>query len=84
MGSGVPNNQRWDAYRKTLLDRIGTTRGLPEPSRTRKKSPNAWCSPKPTITAFEGGERPRRRHAQPILLGRRSVIEGLIEEHSLS
>ena len=76
----------WDAYRKTLLDRIGYDTGFARTIADRAKK-----SPKRVVFAeadhyrvLKAAEQALEEGiAQPILLGRRSVIEGLIEEHSL-
>ena len=86
--SGVAQHEikDWDAYRKTLLDRIGYDTGFARTIADRAKK-----SPKRVVFAeadhyrvLKAAEQALEEGiAQPILLGRRSVIEGLIEEHSL-
>ena len=88
MESGVAQHEikDWDAYRKTLLDRIGYDTGFARTIADRAKK-----SPKRVVFAeadhyrvLKAAEQALEEGiAQPILLGRRSVIEGLIEEHSL-
>jgi malate dehydrogenase (oxaloacetate-decarboxylating)(NADP+) len=88
MESGVAKHEikDWDAYRKTLLDRIGYDTGFARTIADRAKK-----SPKRVVFAeadhyrvLKAAEQALEEGiAQPILLGRRSVIEGLIEEHSL-
>ena len=87
--SGVAKHEikDWDAYRKNLLDRIGYDTGFARTIADRAKK-----SPKRVVFAeadhyrvLKAAEQALEEGiAQPILLGRRSVIEGLIEEHSLS
>lgn len=86
--SGVAQHEikDWDAYRKTLLDRIGYDTGFARTIADRAKK-----SPKRVVFAeadhyrvLKAAEQALEEGiAQPILLGRRSVIEGLIEEHGL-
>ncbi len=86
--SGVAQHEikDWDAYRKTLLDRIGYDTGFARTIADRAKK-----SPKRVVFAeadhyrvLKAAEQALEEGiAQPILLGRRSVIEGLIEENSL-
>ena len=86
--SGVAQHEikDWDAYRKTLLDRIGYDTGFARTIADRAKK-----SPKRVVFAeadhyrvLKAAEQALEEGiAQPILLGRRSVIEGLIEEHNL-
>jgi malate dehydrogenase (oxaloacetate-decarboxylating)(NADP+) len=86
--SGVAQHEikDWDVYRKTLLDRIGYDTGFARTIADRAKK-----SPKRVVFAeadhyrvLKAAEQALEEGiAQPILLGRRSVIEGLIEEHSL-
>ena len=88
MESGIAQHEikDWDAYRKTLLDRIGYDTGFARTIADRAKK-----SPKRVVFAeadhyrvLKAAEQALEEGiAQPILLGRRSVIEGLIEEHSL-
>lgn len=88
MESGVAKHEikDWDAYRKALLDRIGYDTGFARTIADRAKK-----SPKRVVFAeadhyriLKAAEQALEEGiAQPILLGRRSVIEGLIEEHSL-
>lgn len=88
MESGVAQLEikDWDAYRKALLDRIGYDTGFARTIADRAKK-----SPKRVVFAeadhyrvLKAAEQALEEGiAQPILLGRRSVIEGLIEEHSL-
>ena len=88
MESGVAQLEikDWDAYRKNLLDRIGYDTGFARTIADRAKK-----SPKRVVFAeadhyrvLKAAEQALEEGiAQPILLGRRSVIEGLIEEHSL-
>jgi malate dehydrogenase (oxaloacetate-decarboxylating)(NADP+) len=88
MESGVAKYEikDWDAYRKALLDRIGYDSGFARTIADRAKK-----SPKRVVFAeadhyrvLKAAEQALEEGiAQPILLGRRSVIEGLIEEHSL-
>ena len=88
MESGVAQHEikDWYAYRKTLLDRIGYDTGFARTIADRAKK-----SPKRVVFAeadhyrvLKAAEQALEEGiAQPILLGRRSVIEGLIEEHSL-
>ena len=88
MESGVAQQEikDWDAYRKALLDRIGYDSGFARTIADRAKK-----SPKRVVFAeadhyrvLKAAEQALEEGiAQPILLGRRSVIEGLIEEHSL-
>ena len=88
MESGVAQHEikDWDAYRKNLLDRIGYDTGFARTIADRAKK-----SPKRVVFAeadhyrvLKAAEQALEEGiAQPILLGRRSVIEGLIEEHSL-
>ena len=88
MESGVAKHEikDWDAYRKALLDRIGYDSGFARTIADRAKK-----SPKRVVFAeadhyrvLKAAEQALEEGiAQPILLGRRSVIEGLIEEHSL-
>ena len=88
MDSGVAQHEikDWDGYRKTLLDRIGYDTGFARTIADRAKK-----SPKRVVFAeadhyrvLKAAEQALEEGiAQPILLGRRSVIEGLIEEHSL-
>ena len=88
MESGVAQHEikDWDAYRKTLLDRIGYDTGFARTIADRAKK-----SPKRVVFAeadhyrvLKAAEQALEEGiAQPILLGRRSVIEGLIEEHNL-
>ncbi len=85
-GVGQHEIKDWDAYRKTLLDRIGYDTGFARTIADRAKK-----SPKRVVFAeadhyrvLKAAEQALEEGiAQPILLGRRSVIEGLIEEHSL-
>ncbi len=88
MESGVAKHEikDWDAYRKALLDRIGYDTGFARTIADRAKK-----SPKRVVFAeadhyrvLKAAEQALEEGiAQPILLGRRSVIDGLIEEHSL-
>lgn len=88
MESGVAQHaiKDWNKYRKTLLDRIGYDSGFARTIADRAKK-----SPKRVVFAeadhyrvLKAAEQALEEGiAQPILLGRRSVIEGLIEEHSL-
>jgi len=88
MESGVAKHEikDWDAYRKNLLDRIGYDTGFARTIADRAKK-----SPKRVVFAeadhyrvLKAAEQALEEGiAQPILLGRRSVIEGLIKEHSL-
>ncbi len=88
MESGVAKHEikDWDAYRKALLDRIGYDSGFARTIADRAKK-----SPKRVVFAeadhyrvLKAAEQAKEEGiAQPILLGRRSVIESLIEEHSL-
>ena len=88
MDSGVAQHEikDWDAYRKTLLDRIGYDTGFARTIADRAKK-----SPKRVVFAeadhyrvLKAAEQALEEGiAQPILLGQRSIIDGLIEEHSL-
>ena len=88
MDSGVAQNniKDWEAYEKDLLDRIGYDTGFARTIAARAKK-----APKRVVFAeadhyrvLKAAEQALEEGiAQPILLGRRSVIEGLIEEHSL-
>lgn len=76
----------WEAYEKQLLDRIGYDSGFARTIADRAKK-----APKRVVFAeadhyrvLKAAEQAMEEGiAQPILLGRRSVIEGLIEEYSL-
>ena len=88
MESGVAQKAitDWEGYKKELLDRIGYDTGFARTIADRAKK-----SPKRVVFAeadhyrvLKAAEQALEEGiAQPILLGRRSVIEGLIEEHSL-
>jgi len=85
-GVAQKNIKDWDAYEKDLLDRIGYDTGFARTIADRAKK-----APKRVVFAeadhyrvLKAAEQALEEGiAQPILLGRRSVIEGLIEEHSL-
>ena len=76
----------WEAYKVELLERLGHDSGF-----SRTLSERAKKSPKRVVFAeadhyrvLKAAEQTAEEGiAQPILLGRRSVIERLIEEHSL-
>ena len=88
MDSGVAQKpiKDWEAYRKNLLDRIGYDTGFARTIADRAKK-----SPKRVVFAEADHYRVLKAAEQameegiaiPILLGRRSVIEHLIEEHNL-
>ena len=85
-GVAQKNIKDWEAYEKDLLDRIGYDTGFARTIADRAKK-----APKRVVFAeadhyrvLKAAEQALEEGiAQPILLGRRSVIEGLIEEHSL-
>jgi malate dehydrogenase (oxaloacetate-decarboxylating)(NADP+) len=76
----------WEAYNQELLERLGHDSGFSRTIAERAKK-----SPKRVVFAEADHYRVLKAAEQtaeegialPILLGRRSVIEGLIEEHSL-
>ena len=88
MESGVAQEpiDDWDAYEKELLDRLGY-----DSSFSRTIAERARKSPKRVVFAeaeqyrvLKAAEQAYEEGiAKPILLGRRSVIEGVIEEHKL-
>lgn len=88
MDSGVAQKsiKDWEVYKKELLDRIGYDSGFARTIADRAKK-----SPKRVVFAeaedyrvLKAAEQAMEEGiAQPILLGRRSLIESLIEEHSL-
>ena len=88
MESGVAQHEikDWDAYRKTLLDRIGYDTGFARTiaDRAKKLPKRVVFAEADHYRVLKAAEQALEEGiAQPILLGRRSVIEGLIEEHSL-
>lgn len=88
MDSGVAQKsiKDWEVYKKELLDRIGYDSGFARTIADRAKK-----SPKRVVFAeaedyrvLKAAEQAMEEGiAQPILLGRRSLIESLIQEHSL-
>lgn len=88
MASGVAQSQieDWSAYKSSLLARLGQDNAF-----LRTLADRARKSPKRVVFAeadhykvLKAAEQAVDEGiAEPILLGRRSVIEGLIEEHKL-
>ena len=88
MDSGIARApiQNWEKYKKELLERLGHDSGLSRTIAERAKK-----APKRVVFAEADHYRVLKAAEQtagegiaiPILLGRRSVIERLIDEHSL-
>ena len=88
MESGVAQEPigDWDAYEKELLDRLGYDSGFSRTiaERARKSPKRVVFAEAEEYRVLKAAEQAYEEGiAQPILLGRRSVIEGVIEEHKL-
>lgn len=88
MDSGVAQKpiKDWEAYRKNLLERIGHDTGFARTiaDRAKKAPKRVVFSEADHYRVLKAAEQAMEEGiAIPILLGRRSVIEHLIEEHNL-